>query len=240
VARWRVSQWFSPEPDLPPFSDGRTGNRALRVTVEPAPNGLQYTIHQSGQRMGCVLAGQPWEFDSFVAPITSPTPQAEAATKLSDLSSVNVGQMQRLTHRISLEPIAYTPAGPSCEHNKAVFMTAIVLSNRRKGQTFFYQLHLANLDHAARPFWWALGKNERYGFGDMLSTYGHLEAEVGKAASYEIDLAPRLKSLIKTAGHGMDADESNWHVSGTYHGQAIWGNVVASSRWSGFYLGYTQ
>ena len=84
--------------------------------------------------------------------------------------------------------------------------------------------------------WWAQGTNGRYGVGDNLSAFGLANAELGRETTYEIDLAGRIKELIRSGNHGIDPDVSHWTITSHYHGQAIWGNVTLESHWRGFSL----
>lgn len=225
-ANWRFSQWNNPDGSVIGFdAKGVAQNKSARIAVRQDG----YSIRQSGSQLACGT-----EFDAFAAPNNGRVfPEyPSAATGVRRLADV-----KKLVHRITVRPVEEKVVDLNCKITQAILVTAIVLNNEASDQRFFYQLRLRILGRKpTEENWWARGANGRYGVGDNLSTFGLADAEPGRETTYEIDLAGRIKELIRSGSHGIDPDVSRWTITSHYHGQAIWGNVTLESHWRGFSL----
>jgi hypothetical protein len=183
-ARWYISQWQSPNEDLPPFrrmtsSPGtttwRTENSAASVELTRSPQGVRYELSQDGSRLPCSTAGgQPREFDLFAGANTRSVSEEAPSARLADAdrrAPIRLDSLRSLVLTVNADVAvaAGTTADTGCQINRANVLAAVVLRNSVASprQVFFYQLALFTFcrpgptEAACRQgigrsfFWWA-------------------------------------------------------------------------------------
>ena len=221
--------------------------------VEVEPDG-SYLLHQHSTALPCervYASGRRLvnEFDLFASLGGSRQSDAVPAGRSDDPPTL--ARATHVIHRINIDIMRADAYDLACRTTQTGFLTAVVLTNPVARQTMFYQIRLALLSLRlsgkrsidAPSNWFAKGVNSQnglrgqFGIGDPASLFDQPSAQVGHAASFRFDLLPRLVELIRQgAPYGMDQDLSHWRVTGTYHGNNVFGHVDSEARWSGFKL----
>lgn len=230
-ADWNISQWHAPKGELEGFKGGVAKGPNQNVRVLDG----SYEIESDGNGLAC---GQ--EYGAFAG---ANNPRVHKRYPSAYRESPPLSAMRRLKHRIALTPLAELVRDRNCQVTRGVIMTAVVLRNTHTDATFFYQLRLRKVNRAPEPHWWwkgerGGGKGKNFGFGDNLETFGMGDAQLNRRTIVEVDLLPRLKELLRDPQVNIDRDPSHWVVSGTYHGQGIYGNIKILTRWDSFSLSY--
>lgn len=223
-ATWDVAQWSTPGNDLPPFANNVTANANQRAVW----SGTSWEMAVSGKSLACDV-----EFDGFFGVNkTNVYPGYPAG----GVNSAPLSTMTALRHTIGVTHKYLTTYDTSCANTSGNHLTAVVFKNTVTNATFFYQLRLHVLvgsDKNPNGNWWALGPST-WGFGDSLRTYGQTQGGLGQHKLYQLNVLPRITSLIQAKM--PDKDLSHWVVSGTYHGTHVWGHLNATSVWDSFAL----
>ena len=251
-ANWNVAQWDI-QQDLPPFLNGKTSNEFASVEVDHEGS---YRLTQTPNRTPCERrfpSGKRLvnEFDLFVAPNSAETLDAPHAPSFNQ----NLADMHSLDLSLDVDLIDAHIIDDKCGITQAAIIMAIVLTNKQKRETFFYQLRLGvlKLDHdllrnvQQQPNWFSkggnvqTGKKGQFGLGDNISNFSQSSLTVGKSISLNIDLLPRLRAVLSEGkSFGMDQNLHDWFVTGTYHGTNAFGHMVVSTRWQNFRLTATD
>jgi hypothetical protein len=213
--------------------------------------GTHFEVSQSGSQLPCEMHGFPTEFDAFFAP--------EPSALRNDALTRPMTDMRTARHRISVVINQSRQAVPSdCRVNQNQAITSLVFSNHKRRQAFYYQLVLHTGGQpmigglpVRGPFWWATGKTgvggwtstkgvKRFGFQDLLMTFGLREPKVGATLDFDRDLLARLRQVVAEGRrHGMAQELSDWFLTGVYFGQSLWGRGELSTRWTGYGLDLT-
>jgi hypothetical protein len=249
VANWSVVQWGIPA-DLPSFRGRLTENEFARVELLPQRG---YVLEQNGRGLPCdkpFRSGRTLvnEFDLFMQPNTADNPAQPAAIRRPERS---LASFQKIYYSVKAGIIEVELIDSDCKTTQLAVDAAIVLHDKWKKQTLFYQLRLGSLrSENGRLFqtelpaaWFFTGENlqtghaNEFGYDDNVATFGKEPLKPGTARNYRFDLLPRLAALIQVgAEFGADQDLAHWAVSGAYHGEIIWGHLRARTSWSGFSL----
>lgn len=257
AADWFVSQWNNPGQRLPPFAPRACAQGACFSTIDAdgdarvdvdvdAAGFLRYGLSQNGAGLPCRREDGPraQEFDLFVANKT----RFAAGLQQQKADRVPLGAMHALRMTVDVAPLhAVVRDTGRCRTNMGKLLVAVVLRNEaaRPRQTLFYQLRVFKIGVDPRPNWWREGSERElasgakvasFGFGDNLDSYGVDDPALGARTRLDIDLLPRLRTVIASGEHGLDPDPDRWHIVSTYHGSHIWGDTELRSEWSGFSL----
>jgi hypothetical protein len=87
---------------------------------------------------------------------------------------------------------------------------------------------------------WFFAGPRRFGVNDSLAVFEPDPLEPGGAArSLRLDIRDRLREALATGPVGLDRDESNWVVSGSYTGTGLEGEVRTTAAFTGIGLDCT-
>jgi hypothetical protein len=243
AANWRIAQWNNPsaplgqfEPYACPTTCFAAQSPSAKVLLQISGDTSTFSLEQHGADLPCTQNGRPREFDLLASPMHfRPQPVADFANLT-------------LTLRLTIET-AKRSAAPACNDNQGQAMAAAVLRNdyTEPKQVFFYHLILFRYNvTSSATGWWARGRvrgggrSQRFGFRDSLSSFDKPAMPGGNTYDLQLDLLPRLKSLIESGMYGMDKDPTHWQMRSAYFGQHIWGKTDLSSRWERVELVATQ
>jgi hypothetical protein len=224
---------------------------AVATAAPLVGDGAVFEVNQSGLQLPCDMRGFPVEFDAFFAP--------ESSAFSADAVSRPMTAMRTIRHRISFILDQSRQTVPSdCRVNQNQAITSLVFSNHKRRQAFFYQLvlHMGGQpmvggQPVTAPFWWATGKTgmggwtstkgvDRFGFQDLLTTFGISAPPVGGRLDFDRDLLTRLRQVFAEGRrYGMSQNHSDWFLTGVYFGQSLWGRGDLSTRWTGYGLNVT-
>jgi hypothetical protein len=245
-----VAQWNIPE-DLPPFDAARVSrNRWARVTWLGAS---RYELAQDASILSCEKlypSGRQLvtEFDLLASPNNRRVSGVPQATTMPGPDLAHAAQVKA---DIRLDIRDAQAADTACRVTQTIFLFALVLTNVTQRQTIFYQIRLGLARpatafakaHPPESAWFFTGTNiqaggtGQFGFGDNVTSLGQSWTEPGQQQTYHLDLLGRLRWLIaRGSQHGLDQDLSHWHLTGTYHGQAVMGHMRNDAIWSDFSL----
>lgn len=244
-ANWNVAQWGIPQ-DLPGFAKSSAGYESKNpfADVRYQRDG-SVELSQDGTSLPCNnedKADSPHEFDLFIQPnsATSGYPSAEP-NNIRPLAA-----LRRVDLRFTFHVEPYQVVDTACPITQAGATAAVILTNKSKGQTLFYQLspvlsyrYENGVRKPAVPTvrYWFFPAGPVFGFNDNVESFSKMETPIGGTAAYAIDLLPRLREVIADgAARGVDQNLSDWKLGGFYAGGLIWGHIKWSSRWSGITL----
>src|SRR5262249_30896441 len=146
-------------------------------------------------------------FDLFATPINQNFPRFPQAPRNVGLS---LSSLQNITHKISVQPNVVATTDNNCKTTRSALLTAVVLTNSKEHQTFFYQVRLGSYQSEnglqasgmPRAAWFFKGSNlqsggsRQYGYGDNITFFGQTPATLNSTSNFSIELLPRLKELI--------------------------------------------
>lgn len=252
---WMFTQWNNPEPvkrlehvcrDTGQALEGASETLRVRA-VSPAVCNFwssrpaifdEQIIAQDGAQLPCTRNGRPVEFNGQVAADKSQMNERALARPVSQMSRLV------LSFGFAIEA-SEVPARGRCDLNKTAAFVAVVFTNRTRKENLFYQfaIHREGGREEERPFWWATGTSGvggweskgslRFGYTDVLRSYGIPAVPEGSGRGFSVDILPRVLAVFREGRkHGISGDLENWRISAFYYGQHIWGDVRLRTRWS--------
>jgi hypothetical protein len=235
TAAWHVGQWENPSGDLPDFTGGRAANASLSVTI--APGGDAIAIHQSGRTLVCG-EGTVREFDGLIGTNARGNDPGLPAAERIDLRRGSLADYASLRQQVSLgvKAAALIATPQSCPVAKAVSVLCVVFTNQTRATSLFLQTILFAFNTRPHAVWWARGQhNGRFGYNLLVPDAAELRPG-GPSRRFDIDILPDIRRLLAHAPNGLDPDLRDWHVSGAYFGNAVYGGVEVATAWSGYRL----
>jgi hypothetical protein len=233
-AGWKIAQWNNPL-QLGPFAAAACEDKCYvarddssQVKLRLGPRFAETSLQQNGRQLACEgRNGKPVEFDLLLSP--------------NNFKSIAADRVRAL--KLSLEfsvADAHLLENADCRVNQGNTVAALTVRNEfaKPQQVLFYQLSLFNYHVRAKPVGWFApgvlrrnGASQRFGFRDHLSSYNVAIPQLDQSLSLDIDLLPRIMSIIKSGEHGIDTDLSHWEIRGAYFGQQIWGKAALLTNW---------
>jgi hypothetical protein len=248
---WFASQWNVPRP-LPARATRLSptawtaGNEYARVTCESgsgSDGAPTFELTQDGVAAGFRMApGGDSEFDLFLSPVGHGYPSRRPAL-LAPERSPRVASMASLTMTLGVQLRAEEVREAPGRLDFAFYTTALVLSNPRADQVLFYQVILRDtrtawFERAQQPAtqWFFTGPR-RFGVNDSLAVFERTPLLPGDALrALRLEIRDRLRAALATGPEGIDRDERNWVVVGSYTGTGMEGEVRISAAFSGIGL----
>jgi hypothetical protein len=244
--KWNIANWNIPGGKLPPFTVSRQGTNTLFtsraaessvVITQISAGTASYQLSQNGAVLPCGTGGAPLESDLLAGSYHQDAPPGKYLA------------LSALTSLISTTTIKYQYGEATPRHICAVSqggpLISVILNNRTKHQTFFYQLELGDvcgLQPAARArMCEAAGANPRpsfysnknpFGADEPLPLFGEKWLADNETRAIRVDLLPHLIDLVENGPPAMDHDLSHWTMGGYYNGQHIWGDMTMTTTWS--------
>jgi hypothetical protein len=241
-ADWVLSQWDNPVSDLGNFgsltcSGGFAGYTNCWQATSPNitdtfgtdGSSVQWfdTVSAGGSTLPCTPSGVA-ELDNFLA-ANGPYPAYPHAIK----ANVNLGVAPNLYAKVSVNPVSFTVNSARCATTQSEVMLAITFTNASQHQTLFYQLHLVGYPIQQSATWFA--NNNPFGFRDELwDGYGLFQNGIptGQVTAININVLPRITSIIQGATNGLDTNISDWQSGQINVGHNVWGDMQTESLWS--------
>ncbi len=258
LSDWYISQWSNPSPltSLSGSADSFCSSSPLWSKTSATtricwmPNGIgnyKVELAHDGGALPCGAGSpvynpsEPSEFDLLIGnnPHSVPTQFQNSPT---------LDKLDNLKFSFGFQP-TYTKVTVRCGAgttnpwlDQTTALAALTLTNST-GQTLFYQLLLnrsnPNLNDvcSGNPEWF-FSAGPTYGVSDYMGTaFGISCPKTGGARqAYNLDLMPRLKTLIQNSPTGMDKDLSHWKVGGFYMGSLIYGSGNMTTLWDNISL----
>lgn len=252
---WHIAQWGIPEELPEQFTD--LGNRSWKIenTFAAAtftPLGSTYTVQlqQKVSDFDCTK-----EFDLLIEPTEAraypPNPSTAEPKEafIPEEERPSLALMDALRMQTTSRLISATQ-GTKCgldtnpeTQDLASTVFAIVFHNDAKNQGLFYQL--ATYDsRPGKTFngeWFGTDEDladeteDLFGVSDSVSIPelgGTLLTKGGSAITYNLNIAPRIKSLISSGHGGIDTELKNWKVFGAYYGSYVSPGSTITSEYS--------
>lgn len=236
AAAWHVSQWNNPSGALADFKAGQAANGSMVVAIDRGTE-PRFRIEQNGEQLRCEQNGAPLEFDGFIGTNTLSNNPGLPSAEHGDMRSIPLSKLGSLTQEINLKLNQANLVGSSrCAVSKSLSIVCVVFTNKQAKQSFFYQIALYGFNVIPKSFWWAKGRpNGRFGYNQITEVAANPWA-VGESRGLKRDILPAVRSLITTAGVGIDPNLDNWFLSAAYFGNTLYGQVSLQTEWSSYRL----
>jgi hypothetical protein len=182
------------------------------------------------------------EFDLFLSPVGNGYPSRRPAL-LAPERSPRIAAMAALTMTLGVQLRAEEVREAPGRLDFAFYTTALVLSNRSADQVLFYQVILRDtrsawFERAQQPATqWFFAGPRRFGVNDSLAVFERTPLLPGDPSRVlRLEIRDRLRAALATGPEGLDRDERNWVVSGSYTGTGLEGEVRISAAFRGIGL----
>ncbi len=234
--RWHIAQWGTRDAfttdRLERRPDGwRLWSAEASLTLEAAPDGRNELLFEQAS----VQPAACHEIDLFIEPnAIFSYPLARPGIKNDHRPLAHI---RRLIVTFAQE-IVSAWAGSQCTHNIAGAGIGLVFVNQTTTlpQAFFYQI--ATYESRGTLFdgeWFYTGWNDggflNFGVVDSPEHFGYRGLQPGAGmAAFDLNFLDRVRDLIASNSHGMDADLEHWLFRGFYLGTAINGEAQVRSR----------
>ena len=230
-ALWHVDQWgivdelsTTPVWLTPKKWQLSNGQGTIRSTA----NGdlIRLTLDSSDPRFGC------GEFDLNLEPnaeVVYPG-YPVGVTLLEQNPTLDISSSLRFGALQSVESVFQGTRCPEGQ-NLATMMMALTFRNIINGQTLFYQV--VTYDSRGAQFngtWFAAGPSD-FGVSDSIDIFSQspLKASDGPQF-YDLEVLPRVKTLISNGPAGLDTNLSRWKVKDLYLSANVNGEAKIDSK----------